>query len=790
MNQRILFIFLAIGLSVSINAQTKRYSLSGTLTDASNGEQLIGATISVIDTNIGSVSNIYGFYSLTLKEGNYKIKYSYIGYESKFKDIKLDKNLKINLELDENKKVLNEVVISDNKVDKSNVTQTKMSVIKLDIKQVKKIPILLGEVDIIKAIQLLPGIQQASDGNTLMVVRGGNVDHNLLLLDEVTVYNPSHAVGFFSVFNGDAIKDFEVYKGGIPSIYGGRLASVVDIRMKEGNTKHYQAEGGVGLLSSRFTFEGPIMKDKSSFMISGRRSYFDLFFPLFEQTKNSSVYFYDLNLKTNFKIGEKDKVYASGYFGRDKLGFADFFGLGWGNATGTLRWNHLFNSRLFANTSAIFSRYDFNFDLNIAKNLNFTRSNFIIDRGIKSDLNYYHSPKSNFMFGVESIHHTLQPGIRTPITKESIVTEGRLQEKTAMQSAIYLSNNYKFNNRLSAEYGLRLSLFSNFGGITEYIYQNGNTTYMQDGVTRSGIITDSINPESGKMYNTFKGIEPRINIVYLLNEESSIKASYNRMYQYLHLIQNTTGSTGQEFWIPSDRYILPQRADQVAVGYFRNFRNNIIETSVELYYKGMSNTLEIIDNADLQFNDAIESQIKQGEGRAYGIEFFVRKQSGKNTGWISYSLSKSERKAEGINNDNWYNFRYNRTHYITLVASREISKRVDLSANFIYSTGDAFTAANGQYESFGRVIPIYGQRNGFRFPDYHRMDVSMTLKRKIPDGREIKNNSNWVFSIYNVYSRKNAYSIDFKNDPDTKETAAYKTYLFGIVPAVTYNFKF
>ena len=786
--KRFLILVLLLGTG-SAKSMAQDITLSGRITDGATGEELIGANMFVTELKNGTVTNVYGFYSFTMPKGKYRITYSYVGYEDKDTVLNVNQDMTINIELMEESLEFKEALVTGEKVDK-NVSENKMSVVSIDVKTVKKIPILLGEVDIIKAIQLLPGVQSAGDGNTLSIVRGGNVDHNLVLLDEAVVYNPSHVVGFFSVFNGDAVKDFELYKGGIPSQYGGRLASVMDIRMKDGNTKKFSASGGIGILSSRLTLEGPIQKEKSSFIISGRRSYFDLFFPLSDMTKDAIANFGDLNMKVNFKLSEKDRLYISAYTGRDRLGFAGIAGFGWGNTTTTARWNHIFNQKLFLNTSIIYSRYNYQIDFNLAKNLNFQRLNYIDDIGIKQDYTYYVNPKNTVRFGFWNTFHTFLPGRIEPITSESIITAASLPKKRALSQAYYVSHEWKPIGRFEMEYGFRVSVFSNAGKGREFVYANGQKNFFQDGSVRSGTIIDTLFYESGKFYNTFANIEPRVNMVYRLNSKSSIKASYNRMAQYLHLIQNIAASTGQEFWTPSTPSIKPQIADQVAIGYFRNFFDNQVEGSVEVYYKNMSNTVELIDNATIDFTENIESQLVAGRGRAYGAEFFLRKTKGKTTGWVAYTLAKSERRADNINRGEWYNFRFDRRHYLTVVASHDLNQRINVSGSFIFATGDAYTAPVGQYTLNGQVIPLYSDRNALRIPAYHRMDLSMTLYRKKVEGKTYKNESSWVFSIYNVYGRRNFYTLDFRVDENTGQNAAYKTYLFRVVPSVTYNFKF
>lgn len=790
MKKLIAFSFLLLLLG-SAQAQNK-FTISGKITDAKNGEELIGASISVPKLKTGATTNAYGFYSLTLPEGSYEVEISYIGYEISKRSIVLNKNITLSLELSESKKQLNEVVIKTDKVNNDNVTQNKMSVVKIDVKQVKKIPILLGEVDIIKAIQLLPGVQAAGDGSTNFIVRGGNIDHNLVQLDEAVVYNPSHVLGFFSTFNGDAIKDFEIYKGGIPAQFGGRLASVLDVHMKDGNNKKYSATGGIGVLSSRLTLEGPIVKDKSSFLISGRRSYFDVFFPISKELDGVKAYFGDLNLKLNYTINDRNKLYLSGYFGRDVLGFAGFAGFGWGNSTGTLRWNHLVNSKFFINTSLVYSRYSYNFDINLSDNLNFQRSNYIDDLNLKVDGSYFVSAKSSFKFGVKLNHFVFLPGKLDPITKNSIVASQALPEKKAIQQDFFASHSYKIGSRFSTEYGARVSVFSNMGG-RSINYVNGNPTILDNGFIKENQ-KDAANPytnyASNEIYNTNVGFEPRVNLSYLLDASSSIKASYNRMFQYMHLIQNITASTGQEFWTPTDNYIKPQMADQVAIGYFKNFRDNVIEFSAEAYYKKMSNTVELRDGADIQFNEAIEAQVVAGQGRAYGVEFFLRKQTGKSTGWIAYTIAKSERQANNVNNSEWYSFRFDRTHYLTVVLNHQFTDRISVSGNFIYATGEAFTQASQRYQLFGGTQPsiFYSSRNNARFPAYHRADISLTLSRKKIPGKVYKNESDWVFSLYNLYGRKNAFTLSY--DTLDNVPVIYKWYLFTFVPSITYNFKF
>lgn len=789
-NLLLLSFFLASAFS---GFAQKKHTISGYIKDAKNGEELIGASVQVKDLKSGATTNAYGFYSLTIPEGTWELDFSYVGYESIKKTITLNQDVKVNVELKESGKELKELVVKTQKITNENVSQNKMSVVKLDVKQVKKIPILLGEVDIIKAIQLLPGVQSAGDGSTNFIVRGGNIDHNLVLLDEAVVYNPSHVLGFFSTFNGDAIKDFELYKGGIPANYGGRLASVLDVHMKDGNSKKLGVTGGIGVLSSRLTIEAPIIKDKSSFLVSGRRSYFDVFFPFSSQLKDVTAYFGDLNMKLNYSFSDKDKLFVSGYFGKDNLGVDKIFGFGWGNKTGSLRWNHLFSNRLFLNTTLVYSRYDYNVDINVSDNLNFRRINYIDDLNLKLDANYFINTKNTVKVGAKINHYVFQPGKLEKITEASIVTPSELPLKRAREYSAYASHQTKYGARFIAEYGARISVFANIGKGRSINYVNGSPTYIENGFIKESA-KDQTNPytyyNKGETYNTYVGFEPRVNLTYLLNDYSSVKASYNRMYQYMHLIQNITASTGQEFWTPSDNYIKPQMADQVAAGYFRNFMDNTVEFSVEAYYKKLSNTVELRDGADIQFNEAIEAQIVAGQGRAYGAELFVRKQTGKTTGWVGYTLAKSERQANNVNNNQWYSFRFDRRHYLTFVLNQQLTDRISVSGNFIYATGEAFSQASQRYSILGGSQPsiYFGQRNNSRFPAYHRADVSVTIGRKKRPGKTYKNESDVVIAVYNVYGRKNAYTLSY--DLENNVPIVYKWYLFTFVPSITYNFKF
>lgn len=755
-----------------------RYTVSGYVTDAKTGEELIGATVIIKElSGTGAGANAYGFYSITVPEGNYTLSAQFIGYETESVIIDLKQNTKQNFTLTEKVNELGEVVITAEKKDE-NLTKTQMGVEKMDIKTIEKIPVIFGEKDVLKTIQLTPGVKSAGESNSGFYVRGGNSDQNLILLDEATVYNASHLLGFFSVFNSDAIKDITLYKGTQPSEYGGRLSSVLDIKMQDGNNQKFGAEGGVGLISSRLKLEGPIVKDKGSFTISGRRTYADLFLKL---SGNSSInqaklYFYDLNVKGNLRINDKNRIFISGYFGKDVLGFGDLFGINWGNATGTLRLNHLFSDKLFSNTSLIFSNYDY--DINI--NFSGTKGEIISriqDYNLKQDFQYFAGSKSKFKFGFNSIYHKIIPGAIT-VESDSAINERNLTEKNAWENAAYLSHEYKPAALLGFEYGVRLNSFSLLGPGDFYTYNaNGETA-------------DTATYNSNEFVKTYFNLEPRFAANYILNEKSSVKFAYGRNTQNLHLLSNSTSGNPTDLWIPSSPApggIKPEIADQFSLGYFRNFKDNTYEFSTEVYYKYLQNQIDYKDGAELRFNENAESQLLFGTGRAYGMEFFLKKKYGRLNGWIGYTLARTEKKIEGINRGEYYPAKQDRTHDISIVGMYELSKKWTLSATWVYYTGNAVTFPSGKYEVNGQVINYYTERNGHRMPAYHRLDIGATWKRKKTEKFE----SGWNFSLYNAYGRENPYSITFRQDPnDPAKTQAVQTTLFRWVPSLSYNFKF
>lgn len=769
-------IFLVLVTTALESGAQQKFTISGTIEDATNGEELIGASVLVKELSTGGTTNVYGFYSVTVPEGDYNLVISYIGYETQVKPLKLGESVTLNLELMPASTTLTEVIVSAEQEDE-NIQSTQMSVNKLKMKDIETIPVVFGEKDVIKTIQLLPGIK-SSEGGGGFFVRGGSADQNLILLDEAPVYNASHLLGFFSVFNSDAIKDLTVYKGHIPAEYGGRASSVLDIKMNDGNSKKFNAGGGIGLISSRLTLEGPIVKDKGSFILSGRRTYLDIFMKLSgdEDISKSILYFYDLNAKANYRLGEKDRVFISGYFGRDKFGFGDDFGFDWGNTTATVRWNHLFNNKLFLNTTALFS--DYNYDVEIGgdegENNGFLITSAIQDISLKEDFEYYISPSNTLKFGVSGIYHTFLPGEIRP-ESNSNVNSFELQNKYAWEAAAYISEEISLSEKLKLNAGLRYSWFAQVGPGDIF-------TYDED-----GDIIDSKTYEDGEVVKTYGGLEPRAGVTYLMDDQSSFKVSYGRNRQYLHLVSNSTSGTPIDLWIPSSNNVKPQIADQYALGYFRNFKENAYEGSVEVYYKEMQNQVDYRTGAELVFNENVESQLLFGKGWSYGAEFYLKKNVGDLSGWISYTWSKTERQFEGIDSGDAYPANWDRTHDVSLVGIYKLNEKWTFSGSFVFRTGEAVTYPVGKYEVDGEVINLYSTRNDNRLPDYHRLDLGATLKLKT----NRKFDSSLNFSVYNAYNRKNAFLINFREvQDDPTRTESVKITLFGILPSVTFNFKF
>lgn len=784
--KRLTTIFIFFLLAFQAFTQSNSFTISGFVKSAESGEELIGATVAVKSQNVGVSANVYGFYSLSLPKGTYEVTYSYIGYKEVVKNVELTENKSLNVELKEAVNELKAVEVTAEGA-ANNINSVEMSVNKIDAKTIKKIPALLGEADVIKSVLLLPGVSTVGEGSTGFNVRGGGIDQNLVLLDEAPVYNSSHLFGFFSVFNPDAVKNVKLIKGGIAPQYGGRLSSILDVRMKEGNKKEFTGSGGLGLIFSRLSLEGPIKKDKTSFLIAGRRSYADVLAKPFlnDDLRGSSFYFYDLTAKVNHEINEKNRIFLSGYFGRDVFGSGFVFN--WGNATATARWNHIFNDKLFMNLTGFYSDYDYAFGVEEEEGQegdDFSWASSIVSYSLKPDFSFYVNNNNTVKFGGQSIYYNFKPAVAS-FASDGLTNDISLPDKYALENGLYIQNEQKIGSRLSLLYGLRWSHFSYLGEGTKYTYAD-----TVPGVRRSVESIEEFDQfEKMASYNNF---EPRFSIKFDLNEQSSVKASYNRMSQYLHLISNTVASTPVDLWLPTTNNIKPQLVDQVAVGYFRNLAKNKYETSVELYAKDFQNQIDYIDNADIFFNEQLAGDLLSGDGRAYGVEFFLKKNSGKITGWISYTLAKSERKVNGINRGEWYPTRFDRLNNLSVVAAYELSEKWSFSANFVYSTGTPATFPTNRYEIQGIVVPhnVDQSRNNFRIPDYHRLDISATYIPAKNKDRRWK--GEWVFSVYNVYSRRNPFSIFFEQDQDNPViTQAIRFSVIGnFVPAVSYNFSF
>jgi len=749
----------------------ERFTFSGYLRDATSGEALIYATIYPETLKTGVSTNEYGFFSITLPKGNYNIVFSYIGYQTIKKELTFDKNLQENISLTPQETNIEEITIIGHQ--KENIIrQNEIGTVRLDVKELSTIPVFFGEQDILKSIQLMPGVSPVGEGNSGFYVRGGNSDQNLILLDDAPVFNPSHLLGFFSVFNSDAIRDVKLYKGGVPARYGGRASSVMDIRMKEGNMNDYHVSGGIGLISSRLMAEGPILNDKSSFMISGRRTYADLFLPLSndEKIKDNKLYFYDLNLKTNLIINKNNRVFLSGYFGRDVLKAKDF-GFTWGNKAGSLRWNHQFSPSLFANTTMVINDYNYKTEGDIDGK--FSLEAGINDLSIKQDYALSLYNHLSFLFGFNSVLHHFKPGEVMSSSKN--IKSFKISEKDGWENAVYAFLEHQISEKVNIGYGIRMSEFSRVGPGTENTYDS------------AGSIVQTKTFASGNLYRNYFGFEPRFNLTWLLSDLSSIKAGYNRMSQYIHLLSNSSAGTPVDYWLPTSNNIKPQFISQISAGYFRQFKSTGINISVESYYKDMENQIDYRNNADVFLNENAEAELLFGKGRSYGLEFLCKKEDGIFTGWISYTLSRTEKQFNEINNGTWYPARQDRTHDISIVANLKASKKLSLSATWVYYTGNAITFPSGKYEIDGNIVNYYTSRNGYRMPAYHRLDLGASLLLK----ETPKFRSELSFGLFNAYGRKNAYSISFQTkEGNSSQTEAVKLYLFSVIPSVTWNFRF
>ena len=784
---------------------SQNHTLSGYVKDAKTGEALIGVSIFVEKESKGVSTNVYGYYSISLNAGQYDVKYSYVGYSSVVKNVEFSEPIRLNIELSESQDILDEVVVEAKQSDE-NTKGTQMGKIDLSMDKIKTIPAFMGEVDVLKTIQFLPGVSSGGEGNTGFYVRGGGPDQNLILLDEATVYNASHLFGFFSVFNADAIKNVSLIKGGMPSNYGGRLSSVLDITMKDGNYKSFQADGGIGVIASRLTLQGPIKEDTASYIISGRRTYIDVlaepFIPETSPSKGSGYYFFDLTAKLNWRLSDKDRLYLSSYFGRDIFSFKnqdlDFvFNVPWGNATASLRWNHLFSDKLFVNTTAVFTDYNFAFEGG-SNGFNFRLASGIRDLNLKQDYTYYHNSLHNIKFGWNYTFHRFVPSSLSASSGDVEFTTIDEVKIFGNEYAVYFQDEWDVNENLKINIGFRLSAYQHIGPFTRY-YKNPN----------SGATDSTTNYSNFESIKTYFGPEPRFSARYLLPDNSSFKFGFAHNYQYIHLASVSSVSLPTDLWFPSTEQVKPQVGTQYSIGYFRNFLNNNYEASVEAYYKDLNNLIEYKENSfpEDNLNNNVDNQLTFGNGYSYGAEFFIKKRTGDFNGWIGYTYSKTMRKFDAIDNGEWFPAKYDRRNDLSLVGQYQISDRVNIGAVFVYATGNAISLPERRWFSLeeNRIITVWSKRNQYRLNPYHRLDISLTIDAKAYKEKlnaetnkmvkvKKKVTSSWNFSVYNAYNRANPYFIffDFSGDPlqGTAEFGASQVSLFPILPSVTWNFKF
>ena len=771
--------FLAILYAANVSAQDS-YTISGHITDSATGEALIGATVKIKATGTGAAANNYGYYSLTLEEGTYDLVYSYMGKRSKERSIRLDENKKMDIELAERGRKTQVVEIEGERPDQ-NVSSVEMSTSEVNMEQIEKLPSFLGEPDVLRTVQRLPGVQSGTEGSTGFFVRGGSSDQNLILLDEAPVFNSSHFFGFFSTFNPSAVKDFKLYKGGIPPRYGGRLSSVLDVRMDEGNRKEFDGSGSIGTLSSRLKISGPIDSGKGSFLLTGRRTYADLFLKLSSDSaiNQNKLYFYDINAKANYRFSDKDRIFLSGYFGRDVTGFSDVFGFDWGNITGTFRWNHLFSEKLFMNLSYSYSRYSFNISGDAGVQT-FSWDSWLNDHDAKLDFTYYPNSSNTVRFGLESIYHNIDPGKLEAETEGVGSFERRLSEKNGLEHGIYLSNKQDITDHLTGKYGVRVSGFQRIGPGKHYTLDRSNK--LEYGL----LDTTSIKDWTTDTF--FYNLEPRISLRYRIDSSSSVKASYNRMVQYLQRSSSSTSGIPFDIWYTANRNIPPQRADQIALGYFKNFLNNRLEGSLEIYYKKIYELTDYVDNAEVIGNETFVSELRLGEGWSYGAEFMLKKKRGPLNGWLSYTYAKTERKVKAINKGERYFAPYDRRHSVNLSLSYDISDRLNISTNFVYKTGRAVTLPTARYSFQNNSAPYFSSRNEDRMPNYHRWDLAATYNFKREEG-DLFEESSLNLSLYNIYGRKNPISINFsENSRGEPETTMF--YVPGPIPGISWKFSF
>ena len=781
------FSIVIVLVMISLGTSAQRFTISGYVRDKDTGEELIGASVYLEEISKGTATNHFGFYSITFDEGSYTLVSSFIGYNKQETKIDLSKDIKLNIVLEPSSLTTEEITVHGERTDK-NVMGTQMGTVKMPVKSIKSLPVLFGEVDILKSIQLLPGVQSANEGSTGLYVRGGGPDQNLILLDGATVYNAAHLFGFFSVFNADAIKDVELIKGGMPAQFGGRLSSVLDISMKEGNMKEFGVDGGIGLISSRLTVEGPIKKDTSSFILSGRRTYVDLLIKPFindtSQFSGSGYYFYDLNAKVNYRFSDRDRLYLSSYFGRDVFGFNssddDFkMNIPWGNATASLRWNHLFNDKLFVNTTAIFS--DYQFDIQIQQN-EFELSLFsgITNYSLNFDFNYYPNVNHDIKYGINYTRHSFVPSSVSAKISDDNLEIGEKLRQYANDISIYFNDDFDLTEKLRISAGARATIFQQVGPFNRYIKDE------------EGNFTDTVSYNKGDNVVTYKHIEPRISIRYQLNKSSSIKASYTQNYQYIHLASISTLILPTDLWVPSSDIVKPQYGVQYSVGYFRNLFDNKLETSAELYYKTMENQIEYTPGVDIGSNigDNADNNFTFGNGKSYGLELFVKKAYGKFTGWIGYTLSETTRQFDAINQGREFPAKYDQRHDLSIIGTYELSKKWTLSAVFVYGSGNTFTPILGRHFIENNLVTEYGDYNSYRIKPYHRMDFSATYTAVERENFK----SSFSFSVYNLYNRHNTYIIYFDYEGDIQDNTfqpfAKQVTIFPIMPSLAWNFTF
>lgn len=790
---RIIFFCILFLLITASNAfSQEKFTLSGTIADHSNNETLIGASIIISEAkSTSTVTNSYGFYSITLPKGDYTVIISYMGFESIQENISLTANTTKNFSMFEKSSTLGEVVVTVNE-NKTRIFKPEMSVNKLPISTIKKMPAVMGEVDVLKSLLQLPGVTNAQEGASGFNVRGGSVDGNLVLLDEAAVYNTSHLFGFFSVFNSDVIKDLKLYKGGIPANYGGRVSSVLDIYQKEGNNKEYHVNGGIGLISSRLLVEGPIVKEKSSFVVAGRGTYAHLLLKLADEP--NSAYFYDLNAKLNYRFNDKNNLFVSGYLGNDVFDMNKSLINNYGNILTNVRWNHIFTDKIFSNMSAIYSDYKYGLKIKFA---GIDWKSNIRNYNFKYDFKHYLSNNLVLNYGVNSIYYQFNPGTIRPFDETSGVIPDQIAKKNAFENALYLSAEQKLTDKLSVNYGLRYSNFQRLGKEEINIYENNEAVVFNPEfqIYEEGTPTGTKYYGTNKSIASFGNLEPRLAIAYALNEDKSVKLSYNRMSQYVHLISNMASATPLDIWAPSDKFLKPEISDQVALGYLQNFGGDNYSLEVETFYKTIKNKADYIDGANLIAHKAIERVLLNGKARSYGLELMLRKNSGRLTGWLSYTLSKAEQQTPGrntnepgINNGKWYRANYDKLHNLSITGAYQLNKKWSFGGTFVFQSGKAATFPNGKYEYQGITVANYGTRNANSLAAYHHLDLSATYT---PNPNKKKGwQGEWVFSIYNVYNRRNAASYNFGQNVTTGLSEAKKMSIFGIIPGITYNFKF